>query len=45
MTYLQKSGAVASTPAQVWRIQADLQVQVGSETVEFRSEVNPKNIY
>jgi prepilin-type N-terminal cleavage/methylation domain-containing protein len=45
LTYLQKNGAAAVLPAQVWRIQADLQVQVGNETVELRSEVNPKNIY
>ncbi len=45
LTYLQKSGAAAVTPAQVWRIQADLQVRVGNETVQFRSEVNPKNVY
>jgi prepilin-type N-terminal cleavage/methylation domain-containing protein len=45
LAYLQKSGAPAATPAQVWRIQADLRVQVGSETVEFRSEVNPRNVY
>jgi prepilin-type N-terminal cleavage/methylation domain-containing protein len=45
LTYLQKDGSAAATPAQVWRILADLQVMVGSETVEFRSEVNPKNVY
>lgn len=45
LTYLQKDGSAATLPAQVWRIQADLQVLVGSETVELRSEVNPKNIY
>jgi len=45
LAYWQKSGAPAAAPAEVWRIQADLQVQVGSETVELRSEVNPRNIY
>lgn len=45
LAYWQKSGAPAATPAEVWRIQADLQVQVGSETVQLRSEVNPRNLY
>jgi prepilin-type N-terminal cleavage/methylation domain-containing protein len=45
LSYLRKDGLPAALPAEVWRIQADLQVQVGNETVEFRSEVNPRNIY
>lgn len=45
LNYLRKDGLPAALPAEVWRIQADLQVQVGNETVEFRSEVNPRNLY
>ncbi len=45
LTYLKKDGSAATAPAEVWRIQADLQVMVGGEKVELRSEVNPRNIY
>lgn len=45
LVYLKKDGSVATAPAEIWRIQADLQIRVGGETVELRSEVNPKNIY
>lgn len=45
LTYLKKDGSTATAPADVWRIQADLKVKVGDESVELRSEVNPRNIY
>lgn len=45
LTYLKKDGSAATLPADVWRIRADLQIKVGDETVELRSEVNPRNIY
>lgn len=45
LTYLDKNGNSTTDPLLVWRIQADLQVKVGDETVELRSEVNPRNIY
>lgn len=45
LTYLKKDGTTTANPSEVWRIQADLQVKVGSETVELRSEVNPRNLY
>ncbi len=49
LTYLKKDGTPVVIPpdslSDVWRIQADLQIKVGDETVELRSEVNLRNIY
>lgn len=45
LTYLKKDGTTTTNPSEVWRIQTDLQIKVGDETVELRSEVNPRNIY
>lgn len=42
-TYLKKDGSAASAVGEIWRIQISLQVKVGNETVDLRSEVNPGN--
>jgi prepilin-type N-terminal cleavage/methylation domain-containing protein len=42
-TYLDKNANPASVETDIWRIQIDLQVKVGDETVQLRSEVNPGN--
>ena len=42
-TYLNKNGSAAGSVGNIWRIQISLQVKVGNETVDLRSEVNPGN--
>ena len=43
ITYLQKDGTTASAVTDIWVIQVDLQVKVGDETVQLRTQVNPAN--
>lgn len=45
MTYLTKAGAATTTPASVWEIQADLQVLVGGQTIQLRSEAHPRGLF
>ena len=37
------AGVCDTIPTSIWRIQINLQVKVGDETVDLRSEVNPGN--
>ncbi|HLG21630.1 MAG TPA: type II secretion system protein [Candidatus Manganitrophaceae bacterium] len=43
--YLKKDGAAAGGPTEIWRVRANLQLQVGAQTVELRSEAHPRGVF
>lgn len=42
--YLKKDGNTATVVSDIWRIQVDLEIEVGSERVRLRSEIFPRNL-
>lgn len=45
LTFFDRNGAVLAAPVTlnaIWRVQADIQMTVGNQTIELRSEANPR---
>lgn len=45
MTFFTRTGATPSDQTQIWRVQADLQVRVGDQTIRLRSEAHPRGVF
>ncbi len=43
--YFDMNGASTTTPASVWRAQAVFQVKVGDQTIDLRSEAQPRGCF
>lgn len=45
MTFFTRTGATPPDQTQIWRVQADLQVRVGDQTIQLRSEAHPRGAF
>lgn len=45
MTFFTRTGAIPPDQTQIWRIRADLQVRVGDQTIQLRSEAHPRGAF
>lgn len=45
ITFFTKTGATPPNQGQIWRVQADLQVRVGDQIIQLRSEAHPRGVF
>lgn len=45
VTYLTRTGTTPPNEGQIWRVQAALQVRVGDQMIQLRSEAHPRGIF
>jgi prepilin-type N-terminal cleavage/methylation domain-containing protein len=44
VTFYEQDGTEPEDETEIWRVQVDLQVRVGDQIVDLRSEVHPRNM-
>jgi prepilin-type N-terminal cleavage/methylation domain-containing protein len=45
ITYLTRTGATPPDQGQIWRVRADLEVRVGDQMIQIKSEAHPRGIF